>query len=133
MILPARSIAPHSLSQRSWFTLYIDANDRSLERTVFVCYRFRYDSTALGVLGCLFSFLIYTQSVGLLGRGISPSQGGYLHTEQHKHRINAHKHPFLEWDPNRRPHCFRRKDSSYLKLRGHTFRPMYRKNVNNNL
>jgi hypothetical protein len=32
----------------------------------------------------------YTQSVGLLGRGISPSQGLYLYTEQHKHRINSH-------------------------------------------
>jgi hypothetical protein len=32
----------------------------------------------------------YTRSVGLLGRGISPSQGLYLHTEQYKHRINAH-------------------------------------------
>jgi hypothetical protein len=31
-----------------------------------------------------------TQSVGVLGQGISPSQGRYLHTEQHKHRINAH-------------------------------------------
>jgi hypothetical protein len=31
-----------------------------------------------------------TQSVGLPGRGISPSQGFYLHKEQHKHRINAH-------------------------------------------
>jgi hypothetical protein len=31
-----------------------------------------------------------TQSVGLLGRGISTSQGRYLHTEQHKHWINAH-------------------------------------------
>jgi hypothetical protein len=41
-------------------------------------------------LGRVFSFLIYTQSVGLLGRGISPSQGLYLHTEQHKHRIIAH-------------------------------------------
>jgi hypothetical protein len=28
-----------------------------------------------------FSFLIHTQSVGLLGRGISPSQDPYLHTE----------------------------------------------------
>jgi hypothetical protein len=39
---------------------------------------------------CLFhfSFLIYTPSVGHFGRGISPSQGHYLHTEQHKHRIN---------------------------------------------
>jgi hypothetical protein len=29
----------------------------------------------------LFS-VVYTLSVGLLGRGISPSQGLYLHTEQ---------------------------------------------------
>jgi hypothetical protein len=29
-----------------------------------------------------FSFLIYTQSVELLGCGISPLQGRYLHTEQ---------------------------------------------------
>jgi hypothetical protein len=37
----------------------------------------------------LFQFLnLYT--VRLLGRGISPSQGRYLHTEQHKHRINTH-------------------------------------------
>jgi hypothetical protein len=47
-----------------------------------------YGSTALVDLGPFFSFLIYTQSVGLLGRGISPPQGLYLHTEQHKHRIN---------------------------------------------
>jgi hypothetical protein len=43
-----------------------------------------YGSTALVDLGRFFSFLIYTQFVGLLGRGISPSQGRYLHTEQHK-------------------------------------------------
>jgi hypothetical protein len=29
---------------------------------------------------------------GLLGRFISPSQGRYLHTGQHKHRINADTH-----------------------------------------
>jgi hypothetical protein len=30
----------------------------------------------------LFQFLdIFTQSVGLLGRGISPSQGRYMHTK----------------------------------------------------
>jgi hypothetical protein len=28
--------------------------------------------------------------VGLLGRGISQSQGRYLHRGQHKHRINVH-------------------------------------------
>jgi hypothetical protein len=41
--------------------------------------------------GLFFSFVIFfTQSVGLLGRMISPSQGRYLHTGQHEHRINAH-------------------------------------------
>jgi hypothetical protein len=29
----------------------------------------------------LFCFLIFTRSVGLLGRGISQSQGRYLHTQ----------------------------------------------------
>jgi hypothetical protein len=51
----------------------------------------------------LFQFLdLFTQSVGLLGRGISPLQGRYLHTGQHKHRINAYRHPCLKWDSNPR-------------------------------
>jgi hypothetical protein len=33
---------------------------------------------------------LFTQTVGLLGWVISPSQGHYLRTEQHKHRINSH-------------------------------------------
>jgi hypothetical protein len=41
----------------------------------------------------VFIFLwIYTQSVGLLGRVIGPSQGLYLNTVQRKHRINTHTH-----------------------------------------
>jgi hypothetical protein len=32
----------------------------------------------------------FTQSAELLGGGISPSQGRYLHTGQYKNRINAH-------------------------------------------
>jgi hypothetical protein len=32
----------------------------------------------------LFQFLNQNTVVGLLGRGISPSKGHYLHTEQHK-------------------------------------------------
>jgi hypothetical protein len=43
--------------------------------------------------------------VGLLQRGISPLQGLYLCTKEHKHRINAHRHPCLEWDLNSRPQC----------------------------
>jgi hypothetical protein len=40
------------------------------------------------------------QSVGHLERGISPSQGRYLHREQHKHR-----YPCLECDSNPRSQC----------------------------
>jgi hypothetical protein len=41
--------------------------------------------------GLFFIFVIFfTQTVGLLGRVINPSQGRYLHTGQHKHKINAH-------------------------------------------
>jgi hypothetical protein len=34
--------------------------------------------------------IFFTLPARLLGRVISPSQGRYLHTEQQKHRINAH-------------------------------------------
>jgi hypothetical protein len=33
---------------------------------------------------------LFTQTIGLFGRGISPSQGLCLHAGQHKHRINAY-------------------------------------------
>jgi hypothetical protein len=62
-----------------------------------------YGYTALVDFGQFFSFLIYTQSAGLLGRGISPSQGRYLHTEQHNYRITSHRHPCLR----PRGHCDR--------------------------
>jgi hypothetical protein len=43
--------------------------------------------------GFFYSVVIFfTQTVGLLGWGISRLQGRYLHTGQHKYRINAHKH-----------------------------------------
>jgi hypothetical protein len=51
----------------------------------------------------LFFILITLQTVGLLGRVISSSQGLYLNTRQHKHRINIHthtKHPCLMLDSN---------------------------------
>jgi hypothetical protein len=67
----------------------------------------------LGPLACFTSELIWNygsckQLVGPLGRGISPSQGRYLCTEQQKHRINAdkssmarvrfeHRIPVFEW------------------------------------
>jgi hypothetical protein len=45
---------------------------------------------------------LFTRMLRLTERGTSPTQGRYLHTEQHKHRINAHRHPCLEWDLNSR-------------------------------
>jgi hypothetical protein len=51
-------------------------------------------------IGRFLSFLIDTQSVGLLGRGISLSQGRYLHTEQYKHRINTQTYmPRVGFEP----------------------------------
>jgi hypothetical protein len=57
--------------------------------------------TTLGLV-CFLSFLILYKVSRTLGRGISLSQGRYLHTEQHEHRINTHRHPCLELDSNPR-------------------------------
>jgi hypothetical protein len=62
-------------------------------------------STALLDLDSFFSFLINTQSVGRLGRWIRPSQGRYLHTGQHRQRINADRYPCLEWVSNPQSQC----------------------------
>jgi hypothetical protein len=46
-------------------------------------------------------FLDQGQSVGLLGRVISSSQGLYLHTNTEKRtHIHKTKHPCPEWDSN---------------------------------
>jgi hypothetical protein len=47
----------------------------------------------------------FKQSVGLLGWRISQSQGRYLHIGQHKHRINAYRHPCFKWNSNPRSQC----------------------------
>jgi hypothetical protein len=70
-------------------------------------------STSPVDLGRIFSFLIHTQSVGLLGRGIRTSQGRYLHTEQHKHRLNAYTQTSM-------PRVG--EDGSCLRLPGHCYR-----------
>jgi hypothetical protein len=69
-------------------------------------------------LGRFFSFLIYTQSVGLLGQGISPPQSRCLHTGQHKHRINADIHA-LSGIRTHDPSFRASEDSSYLRQGGH--------------
>jgi hypothetical protein len=44
----------------------------------------------LGPWPPIFSFMIILQTVGLLGRVMSSSQGFYLNTGQHEHRINTY-------------------------------------------
>jgi hypothetical protein len=45
----------------------------------------------------------FSQTVGLFGREISPSQGIYLNTGQYRHRINAYTHhtsmPWVGFEP----------------------------------
>jgi hypothetical protein len=63
----------------------------------------------------------YTQSVGLLRQGISPSQGLYLHTEQHKPRINSNNTDIhaLSGIRTHDPSVRAGEDSSCLRPRGH--------------
>jgi hypothetical protein len=61
-------------------------------RAIIIIMSFLTGSTALVGPGLFFSFLIYSQSVRLLGPVISSSQGLYLSTGQHKHRINTYTH-----------------------------------------
>jgi hypothetical protein len=59
-----------------------------------------YGSTALMDPNRFLSFVIYTQ-LGLLGRGISPSQGRYLYmTTQTQNKCTQCIHPCLVWDSN---------------------------------
>jgi hypothetical protein len=57
----------------------------------------------------------------LLGRGISLSQGLYLHAEQHKHTINAHSTDIhaLSWIQTQDPRVRTNEDSSCLRPSGH--------------
>jgi hypothetical protein len=62
----------------------------------------------------------YTQSVWLLGRGISPAQGHYLQTRQHKHRINAHTDIHVSSGIRTHdPSVWAEDNSSCLRPRGH--------------
>jgi hypothetical protein len=61
----------------------------------------------------------YTQSVGLLGREISLSQGLYVYSEQHKHRINAHNIHASNGIRTYDPSVWAGEDSSCLRPRGH--------------
>jgi hypothetical protein len=69
----------------------------------------------------LFQFLILYTAGRTPWTGVSPSQGRYLNTEQHKHRINAHRYPCLELDSNQRPQC----SSKRRRFMSQTARPLW--------
>jgi hypothetical protein len=61
----------------------------------------------------------YTQSVGLLGRGISPSQGRYLHPGQHKqNKRTPTSMPFMGFEPT--TPVFKRAKTIHVLDRGAT-------------
>jgi hypothetical protein len=78
-------------------------------------------------LGRFFSFLdLYTQAIGLLGQEISPLQGRYIHTEQHKHRINAHTNSHsLSGIATHDPSVWTSEDISCLRPRDHCDRHIH--------
>jgi hypothetical protein len=87
-----------------------------------------YGCTALGwAFGAISISSFYTQSVGLLGREINPSQGLYLHTEQYKHRINAHNTDIhvLSGIRTHDPRVLASEGSSCLRPRGHCYRHVF--------
>jgi hypothetical protein len=67
----------------------------------------------------LFQFRnLFTQTGRFLGREISPSQGLYLHTGQHKHRIYTHTHTDINASSGIRTHDLSfqaSEDSSFLR------------------
>jgi hypothetical protein len=66
------------------------------------------------------SVIIFTQSVWPVRWVISPSQGRYLDTGQHEHRIDLHTNiRALSWIRTHDPSVRAGEDSSCLKPRGH--------------
>jgi hypothetical protein len=61
----------------------------------------------------------FSQTVGPLGRVINQSQGLYLNTGQHKHRINAHRHYALSGIRTHDPSFRGSEDGSCLRPRGY--------------
>jgi hypothetical protein len=112
----SRAVCWRETVRRQWCVIRtIKQCDDSAEH----CY---YGSTALCWALAAFSVSwSYAQSVGLLWRGISPSKGLYLHTEQHKYRIHLHNTDIhaLSGTRTHDPSVRASEDSSCLRPRGH--------------
>jgi hypothetical protein len=109
--------------------VYHKANGKRQRRyyPVFLAFFFFYnDSSARSGPRPLIQFRIhFSYKVVLLVRVISPSQGRYLNTGQHKHRINKHTHASV-WIPTHNPSIRASEDSSCLRPRGYCDRQCIR-------
>jgi hypothetical protein len=76
---------------------YPEDKSRMLRQAVFLVFFFLRLYSPCGPWPLLQFPNLYTQLVGPLGRGISTPQSRCLHTEQHKHRINATDIHALGW------------------------------------
>jgi hypothetical protein len=120
--IQSRSVSCVNTDERIDNSTHFAVSWTRLESSALTCWWFmtqcRCCSTAL--FWALAGFSVsctFTQSVELLGRVISPPQGRCLHTWQHKHRINAHRHPCLEWDSNPRSQCLSGRKSFLLQTK----------------
>jgi hypothetical protein len=106
---------------RSAFLLLVVVFTSDVSHSFIHSFIHQWPYSPLLVPGFSFSFVIFfTQTVGLLGRMISPSQGPYLHTGQHKHRINAYTDIHaLNGIRTHEPSVRDTEDSSCLSTRGH--------------
>jgi hypothetical protein len=107
---------------------------KSTYSVLYIIYYY-YGSTAL--CRALPAFSVswsYTQSVGLLRRGITPLQGLYLRTEQQKHRIKTHNTDInsLSGIRTHDPSVRASEDMPCLRPRGHYDRPLFLYGIRNN-
>jgi hypothetical protein len=95
--------------------------------TLYIFFIHQWHYSPLFGPGLSLSFVIFfTQTVGLLGGVSSPSQGRYLHTGQHKHRINAHTNiRALSGIRTHDPSVRAREDGSCLRTLGHCNQHIY--------
>jgi hypothetical protein len=77
-----------------------------------ICYYYGYAALCWALTAVSVSWS-YTQSVGLFEVGISLSQSLYLHTGQHKHRINTHRHTCLRVGSEPTARIFERAKTSW--------------------
>jgi hypothetical protein len=81
-----------------------------------------YGCTALCWTLTVFQFLVLLYSRwDALDGGWARREGRYLHTDQHKHRMNIDRHSCLKWDSNPRSQC----SSGWRQFMPLTARPLW--------